>query len=86
MLREQLRRIALKKALAECSSLIEYWNLREMSLHGLLVGSGVSIEDALAPPEKKDELAAGYCPLCLTEYRPGCTSFADCGLDLKRFA
>ncbi|MFQ5930195.1 MAG: hypothetical protein ACE5MK_10880 [Acidobacteriota bacterium] len=85
LVRRELRRIAYVKARGKDDELKEFWSLREKSLHGLLVHAEISLEELLAVPEKKDQSAANYCPLCLTEFRAGFTECSDCGVELKEF-
>jgi|GEM_PF-2312624 len=58
-----------------------FWDARRRGLERLLEAAGTSVREVLAPPASPPDGAA-WCPLCLSEYRPGFTRCADCGIEL----
>jgi len=85
LMRKELYRITYTKARNENSPLVEFWNLRENSLHALLAKVGISTQKLLVAPKKQDESATSYCPLCGAEYMTEFDRCSDCGVELKEF-
>ena len=52
----------------------------------LLSEAGLSAGEAIAAPSSSDPSAAGYCPLCSTEYRSGFTTCAECRFPIEPLA
>lgn len=84
-MREELLQIAYAKGEKQNAEVKEFWSLREKALLALLAKTEIRMEQLLAPPKRQDPSAASYCPLCLSEYRPGVEKCADCGIDLREF-
>ena len=85
VMREELLQIAYAKEEKQNAEVKEFWSLREKALLALLAKTGIRMEQLLTPPKRQDPSAASYCPLCLSEYRPGVEKCADCGIDLREF-
>ena len=84
-MRKELYRITYTKAENENSPLVEFWNLRENSLHALLAKVGISTQQLLVAPKKQDESATSYCPLCGAEYMTELDRCSECGVKLEAF-
>jgi len=85
LFRRELEHVAYVKDQSADPAFEEFWTLREASLHGLLAQVGIPVREIFAVPEKQDQSAASYCPLCSTEYMSGFNKCNDCGVDLKQF-
>ena len=59
--------------------------LKKELLHGLLEKCGISQNEISTTPEKQDQTASYYCPICLTEYRKKRHNCIDCEIALKKF-
>ncbi|MBC8463449.1 MAG: hypothetical protein H8D61_00560 [Deltaproteobacteria bacterium] len=64
----------------------EFWQIRLASMRGLLDRLGLKEEDLTAQPEKTEDSADSYCPVCRTEYRPGFSFCSDCRVLLTAYA
>jgi hypothetical protein len=64
---------------------LSIWGLKKEILHKLLDKCEISLEEISAPPEKQDQTATRYCPLCLTEYREKRHDCIDCEMALKEY-
>ena len=64
----------------------EFWQIRLASMRGLLDRLGLKEEDLTAQPEKTEDSADSYCPVCRTEYRPGFSFCSDCRILLTAYA
>jgi len=63
----------------------EYLEKKEAHLLKTMTAAAVTLDEILAPPEKRDEGAGKYCPICLTEYTRGPSICSDCETDLEDF-
>ncbi len=84
-MRQELLRITYAKEETGNSELMEFWNLRENSLRGLLTQKEIEEQQLLAAPKRQDPSAASYCPFCLSEYMAGTNKCSDCGIPLRNF-
>ena len=64
----------------------EFWQIRLASMRGLLDRLDLKEEDITAQPEKTEDSADRYCPVCRTEYRPGFRFCSDCRVLLTAYA
>jgi len=64
----------------------EFWQTRLASMRGLLDRLDLKEEDLTAQPEKTEDSADSYCPVCRTEYRPGFSFCSDCRVLLTAYA
>ena len=63
-----------------------FWQLKKELLQDLLVKCEISMDELATPPEKKDQTAVSYCPLCLSEYSEKRHNCIDCEMSLKEFS
>ena len=63
-----------------------FWQLKKELLQDLLVKCEISMDELSTPPEKKDQTAVSYCPLCLSEYSEKRHNCIDCEMALKEFS
>lgn len=84
-MRIELYMAGRKRRHAPFPDLEEFWASREKAYNTLLKNAGTSPEDILKSPEKMDESAVCYCPLCLAEYREAIEICGDCGVELEIF-
>ncbi len=82
---DELRRIKYFLGREMGSDFREYWEMRQKVLSGLLKKMGISVEEVMEQPARKDPMAEGYCPLCLAEYRTGYKRCPDCETDLEKY-
>ena len=59
--------------------------IRAAALQNLLKQIPLSLDELFARPHKTDSTAAGYCPVCFTEYRWGFNICRDCEVPLKAY-
>ena len=85
LMRKELFRISYAKSGIANEGLREFLNLKEESYHRMLADSGITLQEIFAAPEKQDDSADSYCPLCGTEYLAGPDRCHDCGIGLKPF-
>jgi len=64
----------------------EFWQIKLASIRGLLDRLDLKEENLTAQPEKTEDSADSYCPVCRTEYRPGFSFCSDCGVLLTAYA
>ena len=64
---------------------LKYWGIKKKLLLGLIDECEISLQEILAPPEKQDQTAIYFCPLCMTEYRQKRHRCLDCEMALKEF-
>jgi hypothetical protein len=83
--RKELFRIDYLASQIKNSDWIEFLDVKRAKLKTLVKKAGLSLEELLSVPEKRDELATSYCPYCLCEYTKDATECYDCGVNLKRF-
>jgi hypothetical protein len=79
----ELRRARFSRAATD-AELASEWSRRERRLEALIVATGGSVEDALAPAPAPG--AAGWCPLCAASFLEGPERCIDCGVPLERVA
>jgi hypothetical protein len=60
------------------------WSRRERQLEALIVATGGTVAEALAPAPAAG--AAGWCPLCAASFLAGPERCIDCGVPLERVA
>lgn len=80
----ELARARLSRA-ATPPELAPAWEARREALSAVLAAAGLSEAEVSAPPAP-EEGAAGYCPLCRAQYRPGFGRCADCGVAAEPLA
>ena len=85
LMRRELFRINYAKTEVGNGGLQEFLCLKEESYHRMLAGSGITLQEILAAPQKQEDDADSYCPLCGTEYLTGPNSCYDCRISLKKF-
>jgi len=64
----------------------EYLIKKEAHLLKTIEETSFSLEEIIAPPDKQDESAEKYCPICLTEYTRGSRNCSDCETELENYA
>lgn len=85
MVRNELCLIEHRKSMINNSDLLDYWGFKEKCLSHLIEKSGLTTDNVLAIPEKQDENAKWYCPICLTEYISNHGGCSDCGVGLEMY-
>jgi len=92
LLEGESRRAFLRSELARCvyeptdgSGPLELARREHAAVVALIRESGESPEALLAPPPHLDGLAAGYCPLCLSDYRSAGVTCSDCGIPVHPY-
>lgn len=83
--RAELHGIEQARSSGEEGGWTAYWTERRRQVIALLRRVGIEEREALAPPPRRDPMAAGYCPFCGTEYLQGFEACEDCRLPLLRF-
>ena len=63
-----------------------FWKLKKELLQDLLGKCEISMYELSTPPEKKDQTAVSYCPLCLSECSEKRHNCIDCEMALKEFS
>ena len=63
----------------------EFWKSRCVSMGSLLKSMHLNVDDLFARPQKTETDAAGYCPVCRTEYRRGFSTCSDCKVLLEAY-
>ena len=64
----------------------EFWQMRLASMRGVLNRLDLKEADLTAQPEKTEDSADRYCPVCRTEYRSGFRFCSDCRVLLTAYA
>jgi hypothetical protein len=64
----------------------DYLEKKEAYLLKTIKKASCTLEEIIAPPDRQDDSAEKYCPICLAEYTQGPTRCSDCEIDLESFA
>ena len=63
----------------------DYLEKKEAYLLKTIKKASFTLEEIIAPPDKQDDSAEKYCPICLAEYTSGSTRCSDCEIALENF-
>jgi hypothetical protein len=82
LLRAELHGAACAASGGDSAGWRRFWEERRGQLDVLLRHLEVSAEEVMAPPPRRAPAAAGYCPLCDSDYPPGHPLCTGCGTPL----
>ena len=86
LISREFERIEISKDTCRREDLVEYFSWKEKCLSDLAANFGIRMKEIMSSPEKWDQWADCYCPVCRAEYRAGFRECSDCGVALKRFS
>ena len=64
----------------------EYWNIKEEYLLKICKTTSITLEEIFSIPNKQDDTAEKYCPICLTEYTSEAIICSDCETKLEKYS
>ena len=85
LLKTELKRIHFSKVKSTDTDLTACLEVKEKSYHRFLSASGLSKDDILIPPARKDINAYSYCPMCEAEFVKSVDVCPECNIDLINF-
>jgi hypothetical protein len=85
LIHKEMTCLEINKARTSEAAIVAYLCMQQQNMEKLCKSIGFSLEDIELLPEKKDELASSYCPVCNAEYRVGFNKCSDCDVDLRSY-
>lgn len=64
----------------------EYWDMKEEYLLKIIKSASITLNEIVSIPDKQDDDAEKYCPICLTEYTSEAIRCSDCETELEKYS